>query len=56
MIYPLYFQSYDPLADRRPSRITDREDEYRAKRRQLRISPERHDPFADGEFSFAVLV
>jgi splicing factor 3B subunit 1 len=30
-------------------RIADREDEYRARRRNRIISPERHDPFAGGE-------
>ena len=38
----------DPFADSRPAKIIDREDEYRQKRRQRIISPERHDPFADG--------
>lgn len=48
----LAFQSekdYDPFADRRRATIADREDEYRQKRRRLIISPERVDPFADGE-------
>lgn len=47
------FQSekdYDPFADRRRPTIADREDEYRQKRRRLIISPERVDPFADGEY------
>ena len=39
-------KDFDPLADRRPSRVGDRDDEYKARRRQLIISPERHDPFA----------
>ena len=34
------------MAEHRVPRITDREGEYQARRRQLRISPERHDPFA----------
>ncbi|KAF0294033.1 Splicing factor 3B subunit 1 [Amphibalanus amphitrite] len=41
-------QDYDPFADRRRPTIADREDEYRARRRQMVISPERLDPFADG--------
>ncbi|XP_028968033.1 splicing factor 3B subunit 1 [Galendromus occidentalis] len=41
-------KSYDPFADKRVARIADREDEYRAQRRKLQISPERIDPFADG--------
>lgn len=30
-------------------KIADREDEYKARRRQMIISPERLDPFADGK-------
>lgn len=48
----LYFQGgkdFDPLADRKRPTIADREDEYRQKRRRMIISPERIDPFADGE-------
>ncbi|XP_052767577.1 splicing factor 3B subunit 1-like isoform X1 [Mya arenaria] len=41
-------KEYDPLAEHRRQKISDREDEYRARRRQMIISPERHDPFADG--------
>ena len=41
-------QDYDPLADHRVSKISDREDEYRARRRNMIISPERYDPFAEG--------
>lgn len=41
-------KEYDPFAERRVPRIADREDEYRAQRRKLMISPERIDPFADG--------
>lgn len=40
-------KNFDPL-DNRPARIADREDEYRAIRRQMIISPERYDPFAEG--------
>ncbi|XP_039290962.1 LOW QUALITY PROTEIN: splicing factor 3B subunit 1 [Nilaparvata lugens] len=39
---------YDPFADRRTKTITEREDEYRQKRRRMIISPERIDPFAEG--------
>lgn len=45
------FQEYDPLADRRPQKIADREDEYKAIRRRMIISPERYDPFAEGRYS-----
>ena len=38
----------DPFEAHRRPRIADREDEYRAKRRQAQISPERADPFANG--------
>ncbi|XP_013785370.1 splicing factor 3B subunit 1 isoform X1 [Limulus polyphemus] len=41
-------KDYDPFAERRIPRIADREDEYRAQRRKMMISPERLDPFADG--------
>ncbi|XP_039118085.1 splicing factor 3B subunit 1 [Dioscorea cayenensis subsp. rotundata] len=34
---------------RKPQRIIDREDEYRRKRLQQMISPDRNDPFASGE-------
>ncbi|KAK7246736.1 hypothetical protein RIF29_41606 [Crotalaria pallida] len=37
------------LGFRRPARITDREDDYRRRRLNRIISPERHDPFAAGE-------
>nr|CAG4647641.1 EOG090X00GC [Moina brachiata]SVE92837.1 EOG090X00GC [Moina brachiata] len=41
-------EDYDPFAEHRRPTIADREDEYRAKRRKLVISPERADPFAEG--------
>lgn len=41
-------EQYDPFAEHRPQKIADREDEYKARRRQMIISPERLDPFADG--------
>ncbi|GFN90690.1 splicing factor 3b subunit 1-like [Plakobranchus ocellatus] len=42
-------QDFDPMGDHRKPKITDREDEYRAaRRRQMIISPERYDPFAQG--------
>lgn len=43
---------YDPFAEHRPQKIAEREDEYKARRRQMIISPERLDPFADGKFSY----
>lgn len=39
----------DPMEAHRASRVSDREDEYKARRRQRIISPERHDPFAAGD-------
>uniref|UniRef100_A0A8D8I5X7 Splicing factor 3B subunit 1 n=2 Tax=Culex pipiens TaxID=7175 RepID=A0A8D8I5X7_CULPI len=44
---------FDPFADRRRPTVGEKEDEYRQKRRRLVISPERADPFADGEFLVA---
>uniref|UniRef100_A0A665VY99 Splicing factor 3B subunit 1 n=1 Tax=Echeneis naucrates TaxID=173247 RepID=A0A665VY99_ECHNA len=41
-------EQYDPFAEHRPQKIAEREDEYKARRRQMIISPERLDPFADG--------
>jgi len=41
----------DPFAQHRQPTIAEREDEYRARRRQMVISPPRNDPFADGRFS-----
>jgi len=43
------------MAEHRAPRIADRDDEYKARRRNMVISPERHDPFAIGNnnlFSF----
>ncbi|XP_053352114.1 splicing factor 3B subunit 1 isoform X3 [Clarias gariepinus] len=40
-------EQYDPFADHRPQKISDREDEYKRRRQKMIISPERHDPFAD---------
>nr|CAG4648472.1 EOG090X00GC [Polyphemus pediculus] len=40
-------EDYDPLPGRRAP-IAEREDEYRAKRMKMVISPERVDPFAEG--------
>lgn len=42
------------MAEYRHSRVSDRDDEYRAKRRNLIISPERHDPFADGKLEIFI--
>ncbi|XP_022536361.1 splicing factor 3B subunit 1 isoform X4 [Astyanax mexicanus] len=44
-------EQYDPFAEHRPQKISDREDEYKKRRQKMIISPERHDPFADGFFS-----
>ncbi|KAM9344269.1 LOW QUALITY PROTEIN: splicing factor 3B subunit 1 [Pholidichthys leucotaenia] len=41
-------EQYDPFAEHRAPKIADREDDYKARRRQMIISPERLDPFADG--------
>nr|CAG4642280.1 EOG090X00GC [Evadne anonyx] len=41
-------EDFDPFAEHRRPTIADREDEYRAKRRKMVISPERVDPFAEG--------
>lgn len=43
------FSQYDPFAEHRPQKIADREDEYKARRMQMIISPERLDPFVDGK-------
>ncbi|XP_060732065.1 splicing factor 3B subunit 1 isoform X4 [Tachysurus vachellii] len=40
-------EQYDPFAEHRPQKISDREDEYKRRRQKMIISPERHDPFAD---------
>lgn len=39
---------YDPFAERRQKTIAEKDDEYRAQRRRMIISPERIDPFAEG--------
>ena len=44
------------MAEHRRAKISDREDEYRARRRQMIISPERYDPFADGQYHTVTLV
>lgn len=44
-------KDFDPFADRRRPTIAEKEDEYRQKRRKMIISPERVDPFADGQYS-----
>ncbi|XP_064419631.1 splicing factor 3B subunit 1 isoform X3 [Latimeria chalumnae] len=50
---PQSTEQYDPFAEHRPQKIAEREDEYKARRTQMIISPERHDPFADGFYSAA---
>uniref|UniRef100_A0A7S0DZM5 Splicing factor 3B subunit 1 domain-containing protein n=1 Tax=Hanusia phi TaxID=3032 RepID=A0A7S0DZM5_9CRYP len=42
-------ESFDPMDSHKARRIADREDEYKARRRNRIISPERHDPFAAGD-------
>ncbi|KZS02301.1 Splicing factor 3B subunit, partial [Daphnia magna] len=42
-------EDFDPFAEHRISTIADREDEYRAMRWKLIISPERVDSFAEVE-------
>ena len=42
-------EDVDPMESHRASRVSDRDDEYKARRRQRIISPERHDPFAAGD-------
>ncbi|XP_061411677.1 splicing factor 3B subunit 1 isoform X4 [Lethenteron reissneri] len=44
---PQASEMFDPFAEHRAPRIADRDDEYRMRRRQMIISPERQDPFAD---------
>jgi splicing factor 3B subunit 1 len=43
-------QDHDPLAENRVSRVIDREDEYRRRYRKAVISPERADPFLEGQY------
>lgn len=40
---------YDPFENRRVKTVGEKEDEYRQKRRNQILSPERIDPFADGK-------
>lgn len=49
---PIFVLQYDPFAEHRPQKIAEREDEYKARRRQMIISPERLDPFADGKLCY----
>lgn len=49
-------EQYDPFAEHRPQKISDREDEYKKRRQKMIISPERHDPFADGKFHTTILL
>ena len=41
-------QDYDPMAERRPQRISEKQGEYKERMRNRIISPERYDPFAEG--------
>lgn len=43
------------MADRRIARVADREDEYRSRFRNRKLSPERVDVFADGKFIALIL-
>lgn len=45
---------YDPFAERRQKTIAEKDDEYRAQRRRMIISPERIDPFAEGLFNQSI--
>ena len=49
-------EDFDPFAEHRRPTIADREDEYRAKRRKMVISPERADPFAEGKCIFLLFI
>ena len=50
-------KDHDPMAQYKKPTIADREDEYRARRMAQVLSPDRVDPFMDGEliFFFALL-
>lgn len=41
---------FDPFENRRVKTVGEKEDEYRQKRRNQILSPDRIDPFADGKF------
>ncbi|KAF6029700.1 hypothetical protein EB796_012031 [Bugula neritina] len=42
-------KDYDPFAEHKPKKVRDRDNDYKAQKRPVRmISPDRHDPFADG--------
>lgn len=45
---------YDPFEARRVKTVGEKEDEYRQKRRNQILSPERIDPFADGKCRIAI--
>lgn len=55
-IFFLPILQYDPFAEHRPQKISDREDEYKKRRQKMIISPERHDPFADGKFYITIFL
>ena len=48
-------EDHDPLAERRVARIVDRYDEYRAKGLKRKISPERADPFLEGNYALFLI-
>ncbi|OQV19167.1 Splicing factor 3B subunit 1 [Hypsibius exemplaris] len=41
-------EDFDPMAEHKRQTVADRENEYQARRRKIRLSPDRADPFADG--------
>ena len=44
----MFCLQYNAFAEHKQPTIAEREDEYRARRRNMIISPARNDPFADG--------
>lgn len=49
LILLIFSLQYNAFAEHKQPTIAEKEDEYRARRRKMIISPERNDPFADGE-------
>lgn len=43
-------KDFDPMQEHRPQRVRDREGTYRAQLKNRIISPERYDPFANGQY------
>lgn len=48
LMFVRFYQDHDPMAGNRVPRVADRQDEYRARARNRKLSPERIDPYADG--------